>query len=993
MKNKIYNFLLIFFLIIFANSEVNSNEQFSFDVTNVEILENGKIFKGLNKGVATSNNGIVISADSFEYNKETNILIAKDNVKMEDTIENYTIFSDQVTYFKNDEKILTKGNSKASYVNGQLIQADSFEYNKETNILIAKDNVKMEDTIENYTIFSDQVTYFKNDEKILTKGNSKASYVNGQLIQADSFEYNKETNILIAKDNVKMEDTIENYTIFSDQVTYFKNDEKILTKGNSKASYVNGQLIQADSFEYNKETNILIAKDNVKMEDTIENYTIFSDQVTYFKNDEKILTKGKTKSLINNKYEILSKNVLFLINKNLLSSKERTTIKDKNSNFYQLDEFELLKEKEELRGNKILAISNFGSSKSDKLYFSSAIIDLNTKNYLAKDTKIKIHKDIFNNPKNDPRLVGISSNKNGNITTINKGIFTSCGENDNCPPWSIKAEEIKHDRKKKQLIYKNAFLKIYDLPVLYFPKFFHPDPTVKRQSGFLQPKLGDSDILGSSATIPYFYSKNDSTDFTFTPTIFDKNTKMLQTEFRKVGKNYDFISDFGFTNDYKSSIDNKKKNISHLFGKLDKDLKLENFNSSNLFLSIERVTNDTYLKVFDENIVTKTLKPDNYDVLNSELKISLDHDNYNLNAGFEVYENLQRKESDRYQYVLPYYSYNKILSKNYLNGSLSLLSEGNNQLKNTNNLRSRIINDVSYRGFSRISNLGLKNNININLKNLNSSGKNDLEYTSSPQIDLMGMVEFVSKLPLSKETSFHKNLITPKISLRFNPNDMKNYSTTNKKISVDNIFYNNRIGVNDSIESGRSLTLGIDYKKENIEDINKYFEFKLATSIRDKEENNLPKKSTLNRKHSNLFGSLTNNFSDHIVLDYNFAIDNDLSTFEYNELSAQLSLNNFVTDFSFIEENGEMGDANVIENSFKYLIDENNNLSFKTRRNRKLNLTEYYDLVYEYKNDCLTAGIKYKKTYYEDRDLIPSENLFFTITLFPLTTYETGNLR
>jgi LPS-assembly protein len=88
-----------------------------------------------------------------------------------------------------------------------------------------------------------------------------------------------------------------------------------------------------------------------------------------------------------------------------------------------------------------------------------------------------------------------------------------------------------------------------------------------------------------------------------------------------------------------------------------------------------------------------------------------------------------------------------------------------------------------------------------------------------------------------------------------------------------------------------------------------------------------------------------------------------------------------------------MGDANVIENNFIYLLDENNNLSFKTRRNRKLNLTEYYDLVYEYKNDCLTAGIKYKKTYYKDRDLIPSENLFFTITLFPLTIYETGNLR
>ena len=69
-------------------------------------------------------------------------------------------------------------------------------------------------------------------------------------------------------------------------------------------------------------------------------------------------------------------------------------------------------------------------------------------------------------------------------------------------------------------------------------------------------------------------------------------------------------------------------------------------------------------------------------------------------------------------------------------------------------------------------------------------------------------------------------------------------------------------------------------------------------------------------------------------------------------------------------------------------FDESNNLTFKTRRNRKINLTEYYDLVYEYKNDCLIAGIKYKKTYYEDRDLKPSEDLFFSISIIPITTYE-----
>ena len=82
-----------------------------------------------------------------------------------------------------------------------------------------------------------------------------------------------------------------------------------------------------------------------------------------------------------------------------------------------------------------------------------------------------------------------------------------------------------------------------------------------------------------------------------------------------------------------------------------------------------------------------------------------------------------------------------------------------------------------------------------------------------------------------------------------------------------------------------------------------------------------------------------------------------------------------------------MGDANVLSSSVSYNIDENKFLSFKTRRNRKINLTEYYDLVYEYKNDCLTAGIKYKK-HITKTDIKPTEDLLFTITLFPLTTYE-----
>ena len=69
-------------------------------------------------------------------------------------------------------------------------------------------------------------------------------------------------------------------------------------------------------------------------------------------------------------------------------------------------------------------------------------------------------------------------------------------------------------------------------------------------------------------------------------------------------------------------------------------------------------------------------------------------------------------------------------------------------------------------------------------------------------------------------------------------------------------------------------------------------------------------------------------------------------------------------------------------------VNNNNYLTFSTRRNRKTSLTEYYDLVYEYKNDCLTAGISYHKSYYSDNDLRPEEDVLLTISLFPLTVFE-----
>ena len=54
---------------------------------------------------------------------------------------------------------------------------------------------------------------------------------------------------------------------------------------------------------------------------------------------------------------------------------------------------------------------------------------------------------------------------------------------------------------------------MFDVPVFYFPKFFHPDPSVIRQSGFLKPELM-SPKLGTSFYLPYFHVISDNKDLT-----------------------------------------------------------------------------------------------------------------------------------------------------------------------------------------------------------------------------------------------------------------------------------------------------------------------------------------------------------------------------------------------------------------------------------------------------------------------------------------------
>ena len=173
MKNKLKIFILFFFYFFLLCKSVNSNEPFEFNVTEIKILENGNQIYGYKGGTATSKDGSIIAAENFFFNKLTNILEVTGNVKYSNISNDIIITSDKAIYLKNDEKIYTVGNSKAVNENN-TITASNLEYDKIKNIFKAKKNAIAKDFEKETTIYADEITYLKNDEKVYTVGKTKA---------------------------------------------------------------------------------------------------------------------------------------------------------------------------------------------------------------------------------------------------------------------------------------------------------------------------------------------------------------------------------------------------------------------------------------------------------------------------------------------------------------------------------------------------------------------------------------------------------------------------------------------------------------------------------------------------------------------------------------------------------------------------------------------------------------------------------------------------
>ena len=87
-----------------------------------------------------------------------------------------------------------------------------------------------------------------------------------------------------------------------------------------------------------------------------------------------------------------------------------------------------------------------------------------------------------------------------------------------------------------------------------------------------------------------------------------------------------------------------------------------------------------------------------------------------------------------------------------------------------------------------------------------------------------------------------------------------------------------------------------------------------------------------------------------------------------------------------------MGKENYVNAGLSLNLNDNNKLSLETKKNFKTESTEFYDISYQYINDCLEAGLVYRREFYEDSDLEQKDTLMFQITFVPFGEIKTPSI-
>ena len=433
-------------------------------------------------------------------------------------------------------------------------------------------------------------------------------------------------------------------------------------------------------------------------------------------------------------------------------------------------------------------------------------------------------------------------------------------------------------------------------------------------------------------------------------------------EYRQAFQNSNLIVDMGYTKGYKNTSNKKTGgDKSHLFSKFTKVFSTGKNSETNLTFQTQDVSNDKYLKLYQ---IESDLVDYNQNYLENSFNFSHSNNDLFLSVDAKIYETLKESYNDKYEYIFPDILIDKNLYQNESFGVLDLQSNYKVNNYDTNKTTKQFINDFKWRS----TDLNFENGLNSKLlgifKNINYETKNISEFKQDYTSEVHGAIGYLSELELIKKNSIlnSQSLLTPKLLIRYAPGSMRK-ENSGSQLTADSAFSMDRLNNADNFEKGLSATLGFDYELAKDD---KNFKISLAQIVNQNENKKMPSVTSLDEKLSDLVGSSSLKINNNVDVKYNFSLDQNYNDLNYSEIVSVLNYNKLGLKFNYLQEKKHIGNDEYIKSNLNYETGINQKLSLENKRNLVTDSSEYYDLSYEYFNDCLRAALVFRREFYND---------------------------
>ena len=598
---------------------------------------------------------------------------------------------------------------------------------------------------------------------------------------------------------------------------------------------------------------------------------------------------------------------------------------------------------------------------------------------LSGDFKSAIIKNIKIRLSDNSRIVANHAVRNdGNLTKMKNAVYspcTGCATEDDQPPlWQLKAKKIIHDKKRQELEYYDVWMEMAGLPVMYTPYFWHPDPTVKRRSGFLTPSTGGSTYLGTTFTTPYFYAISPSKDLTISPTITTQERLLLSGEYRERYNNGVLDLDGSITHDSKND----------LRGHIKSDAKFHLDERWRWGFNINRSTDDTYLRRYgfpsDRILTTKAYAE------------GFSQRNYFAIESYAFQGTAIEDDPGQSPLVLPMITYNyQSASSRY--GSINTFNANSVIMtrKDGNNTR-RLSADGGWH-LPLISSRG-------DIAKLSFTTRGDLYHVSNLDMEnqpkkytgfsgrIRPEVQVDWRFPLARQHGKISQTLEPLASAIISPyggNSAKipNEDSINMEFDDTNLFSNNAFTGYDRVEGGARLKYGLKWGL--IGSGGGHTTAFIGQRYRTKDDDTYLKGSGLEGLLSDYVARVNVSPGKLLNLVYRTRLDKDNFSFKRNELQigAGPPALKFSANYIFFEAQSDkdFSGREEISAAVSAKLNRSWNSRVLTRydlegngdlRNLGLNLT--------YNCECFTLSTDINRQFYKDRDIRPSDSIMFKLS-------------